>query len=720
MPEYRWPDTQERSLIGTKISRIDGPAKSSGRAKYSYDIVRPNMLIAKILSCPYAHCKITRLDMSAAEKVPGVRAVKQHAQVGSELKWAGAEIAAVAAETEEQAGDGLRAIQVEYERLPHNVEDRERDKVPAEYIKAADAVVVGNPDQAFGEADVVVEGNYGAEVMEHCCLETHGQVCEWDAEKKNLTVWASTQAVASIGPQYAEHLKIPPANVQVITQHMGGGFGSKFAADVWGFLCADLAHMTGRPVKLMLDRDQELMVAGTRPSAFAKVKVGGKKDGSLTVWSSQSWGSGGPQGSGSPPIPYVFKAPGAPGIPHSRHQHFGISTNVGASRAWRAPNHPQACLITMCALEDLAAAMNLDPMQFFRKNIRQVGERAPIYLQEMDEAERLSDWKKLWHPRGDKTAGPRKRGLGMGIHTWGGKGHASNCELLINPDGSVEVKMATQDLGVGTRTVLALVVGDTLGLPVDAVKITIGDSRLPRSGSSGGSTTVGGVSSAARRAAQDAREAIFAKVAPVLGAGPADLQARNGRISVKGNASKSLSWKEATAKLGVTPSSFMGVNQQTSRDLNSAGAAGVQVADVTVDVDTGIVKVNRFAAVQDCGLVLNLKTAESQVYGAVIMGIAYSLFEEKISDPHSGRMLNANMEFYRLAGIADIGEIVVKMMTGAGYDEKGVIGLGEPPVIAPGAAISNAVANAIGVRVADIPLTPDRVLAALEKKGGKA
>ncbi|MGI8785637.1 MAG: molybdopterin cofactor-binding domain-containing protein, partial [Acidobacteriota bacterium] len=233
-------------------------------------------------------------------------------------------------------------------------------------------------------------------------------------------------------------------------------------------------------------------------------------------------------------------------------------------------------------------------------------------------------------------------------------------------------------------------------------------------------TTVGGVSAAARRAALDAREALFAKVAPALGAEPGQLVARAGRIGVRDNASRSLSWKEAAGKLGVTPLSVMGVNAQNSRDLNSAGAAGVQVADVSVDVETGIVKMNRFVAVQDCGLVLDLKLAESQVYGAVIMGVAYSLFEEKVSDPHTGKMLNANMEFYRLAGAGDIGQIVVKMMTGPGYDERGVIGLGEPPVIAPGAAISNAVANAIGVRVPDIPLTPDRVLAALEAKGGKA
>lgn len=720
MADYKWPEPQERNLIGTRISRLDGPAKVSGRAKYSYDIVRPNMLYAKILASPLAHCKITKLDITAAEKVPGVKAVKVLMPEGSELQWAGQEIAVVAAETEDQARDGVRAIQIDVELLPHNVEDRERERVAASYVKPADANVVGNPDQAFAEAEVVVEGSYGAEIMEHCCLESHGQVCEWDADKTNLTVWASTQNVSGIVAQFAGGLKIPASNVRIITQYMGGGFGSKFGADPWGIYGAELARTTGRPVKLMLERDLELMMAGVRPSAFARVKIGGKKDGTLTAWSSESWGSGGLQGSGSPPIPYIFAPNDQSGIPNRRHQHFSISTNIGASKAWRAPNHPQACVITMCALEDLAAAMNMDPMQFYRKNIQLVGPRAKVYSEEMEFAEQLSDWKKLWHPRGDKAPGPIKRGLGMGIHTWGGKGHASNCELVVSPDGSLEIKMGTQDLGTGTRTILALVVADTFGLPIEAVKVSIGDSSYPRSGASGGSTTVGGVSAAARRAALDARDALFAKVAPALGAEPGQLVARGGRIGVRDNASRSLSWKEAAGKLGVTPLSVMGVNAQNSTDLNSAGAAGVQVADVSVDIETGIVKMNRFVAVQDCGLILDMKLAESQVYGAVIMGVAYSLYEEKVSDPHTGKMLNANMEFYRLAGAGDIGQIIVKMMTGPGYDERGVIGLGEPPVVAPGAAISNAVANAIGVRVPDIPLTPDRVLAALEAKGGKA
>ena len=243
---------------------------------------------------------------------------------------------------------------------------------------------------------------------------------------------------------------------------------------------------------------------------------------------------------------------------------------------------------------------------------------------------------------------------------------------------------------------------------MDNIKLLIGDSRYPVSGASGGSTTSGGVTSSTRRAAVDARDQLFAKVAPALKAQPEELEAVNATVRVKSDPSRSLSWKEACAKIGAMPMTVRGKNPDKSKppDLTNSGVGGVQMADVSVDTETGIVRVNKMVAVQDCGLVVDVKTAESQVLGALIMGISYALYEEKILDPVTGRMLNPNMEFYRLAGIADIGELKVHMMTGKGYDERGVIGLAEPPVVSPGAAISNAVANAIGVRVPFLPLTP--------------
>jgi xanthine dehydrogenase YagR molybdenum-binding subunit len=467
---------------------------------------------------------------------------------------------------------------------------------------------------------------------------------------------------------------------------------------------------------MMLERDSELEVAGARPSAFARVKLGTKKDGTVVAWESESWGTGGPGGGGMPPLPYVFN------IPNQRKQHTSIRTNIGPARAWRAPNHPQAAVITMGAMEDAAAKLQMDPLDFFLKNLDITGPRKDVYREELGIASELMGWKQKWRPRGENRKGSIVRGLGLSIHTWGGRGHASDCDLAIHPDGSVDMKMGTQDLGTGTRTCIMIVAADTLGIPLDTINLQIGDTMYPPSGGSGGSTTIGGVSSSTRRAAIDAREALFAKVAPTLNAQPADLECVNGAVRVKGDASRPLPWKQACSKIGAVPINAHGKNPDRSKppDLTNSGVGGVQMAEVEVDTDTGIVTVKKMVAVQDCGLIIDLKTAESQCMGALIMGISYSLFEEKIMDPISGRMLNPNMEFYRLAGLADIPELVVHMMTGKGYDERGVIGLGEPPVISPGAAIANAVANAIGVRVSFLPLTPDKVLAALDQKNIKA
>src|SRR5579863_121421 len=785
MPDYNWPDAEHRTLIGKRISRVDAPFKVSGRAKYTYDYHGANMLFGKILRAPYAKAKIVSIDTSAAEKLPGVKAVEIIQKAGTTAQWAGDEIVAVAAVDESTAEDAIRVIKVNYQLMSYLVSDAEPPagageapgpmseddiddaisnqtpdaqlikylqdhgvtfKVDEDFLNdmkgegGSEAVLAaiqkaeyhagkggghsayqktaaqtsGDPDKAFAEAGVVSEGLYGAPVIVHCCLEPHGSVSEW-ADKDHLLTHISTQNVSGIAAQMAEPLGISAANIRIHQDNMGGGFGSKFAADRWDIAAARLSRKAGgKPVRIMLERDAELKVAGARPSAYARVKVAATKDGTITGWQSQSWETGGPGGGGMPPIPYVF------GIPNQHKKHTAIRNNIGPARAWRAPNHPQAAVITMGALDDLAAKLNMDPLDLWLKNLEITGPRRDVYREELAIAADLMGWKEKWRPRGQNVSGSMARGLGLSIHTWGGRGHASDCDLTIHPDGSVDIKMGTQDLGTGTRTTIVIVAAETLGLPISAINLYIGDTLYPPSGGSGGSTTPGGVSSSTRRAAVDAREGLFVKVAPALSAQPADLECANGTVRMKNDPSRALSWKQACSKLGAMPLTVRGKNPDRRKppDLSNSGVGGVSMADVEVDTETGVVKVKKMVAVQDCGLIIDLKTAESSCYGATIMGISYALYEEKVMDQNTGRMLNPNMEFYRLAGLNDIPEIVVHMMTGKGYDERGVIGLGEPPVISPGAAISNAVANAIGVRVPFIPLTPDRVLAALGQKAG--
>ena len=701
--DVSWP--KEPRLIGQRISRLDGPAKVTGAARYTYDLRFPGMLHARFVRCPHAHARITRLDTSAAQAMPGVKAVHLVQGEGTEVQWALDEIVAVAAVSEPIAEDAVRAVRVEYEVLPHFVS--EADLAAAPQTKPEAEETVGDPDGAMGSAAAKIKGTYGMPVIAHNCLEAHGQICKWDGDQ--LTAWCSTQAVSAVAAQFAEGLRIPAANVRVITEYMGGGFGSKFSVDRWGIVCAQLARKAGAPVKLMLERDAELTVAGDRPSAYAEIEVGAAADGTITAWRSKSWGSGGLGGSGSPPVPYVFQ------VPNRRHQHVSVPTHTASSRAWRAPNHPQACFLTLSALEDLAAELRMNPLDLVRKNLGILGNLSKVYAEELEIADRLMGWRERWRPRGTSAntgKGPVKRGLGLSLHTWGGRGHRSNCEVTMHPDGTAEAKISSQDLGTGTRTVIAIVTAESLGLPLEAVTVRLGDSRYPASGGSGGSTTVGGVSSATRRAAMNVLAQALEKAAPLLETTVDRLEAVDGRIRVQGEPDRSLTWRQVLATHSLTAA---GANPGEP-DLTNSGAGGVQMAEVTVDVETGVVRIEKMVAVQDCGLIIDLKTAESQVYGALIMGVSYALSEEKVIDPVTGRMLNVDFESYRLAGIADVGELVVHMMTGPGYDERGVIGLGEPPVISPGAAIANAVANAIGVRAPVLPLTPQRVLDALEKR----
>jgi xanthine dehydrogenase YagR molybdenum-binding subunit len=697
-----WPEAKDRRLIGQRISRVDGPAKASGRAKYTFDLKPPGMLWARMLRCPHAHARIKVLDVSAAKSMPGVRALRVIQDVGSEIQWALDDVAAVAATTEAQAEDALRAIKVEFEVLPHFV--TEANLAAAPKTDPGKEEVEGDAAAAMTAAEVRFKGTYYAPSVAHNCMEAHGQICHW-TEPDHLTAWCSTQAVSGVASQLAEGLGIPAANVRVIAEFVGGALDSKVSVDRWGIECARLAKLAGAPVKLMLDRHAELTVAGDRPSAFAEIEVGAKKDGTLTAWVSKSWGSGGLGSAGNPPLPYVFQ------IPNRRQQHIAVPTNKASARAWPGLDDPQGCYLTLSALDDLAAALGMDPLDLVKQNLPLTGKLEKTYREELEIADQLMGWRQRWHPRGD-SKGTVKRGLGLALHTWEGKGHRSNCEVTIHPDATAEARIGSQDTGGGTATVIAIVLAETLGLPLAAVQARIGDSRYPASSGSGASTTVGGVSAATRRAALNALGQVYARVAPELKAKPAELEAVEGVIRVKAEPKRALTWRQAMGLFGRTPVTATGANPGPG-ELTTGGVGGVQMADVLVDVETGIVKIQKMVAVQDCGLIVDLKTAESQVYGSLILGISTALAEEKITDPVTGITLNHDFESYPMAGIGDVGELVVRMMTGPGYDERGVIGVGEPSVVSPLAAIANAVANALGVRVPWVPMTPRRVLDAL-------
>ncbi len=699
--EAAWGDPANMRWLGKRIPRVDGADKVTGRAKYTYDIQLPGMLYAKILRSPYPHARIRSIDASEAEKLPGVKAVIT--DLTREVNYVGEEVAAVAAVSEEIARDALKRIKVDYEPLPFVVDPETAREPSAPRVTQQGNVRGGNPqergdvDSALSRSDVVVhEATYSVPPRSHCCLEPHGLVCQWQGDK--LIAWASTQGIFSVRDELAGALGIPQGNVRVICEHMGGGFGSKFGAGVEGVLCARLAKMANAPVKLMLEREEEQLASGYGPGVTAKVKIAATRDGQLIAWDSETHGTGGLWGSASVPLPYIYP------VANVRTRHFDISTNIGASAALRAPGHPQASFIMESAMDDLAHKLGIDPLEFRLKNDPNRVRQAEYRLG----AERIG-WQRRNRVAGEGR-GTVRRGLGMASAVWGGGGGAgSRPTVRIAPDGSVEVRLGTQDLGTGTRTYVAAIVAEELGLDVKQVKALIGDTDYGYSGASGGSTTAASVAPAVKMAAMGAKERLLAAVSQRLQANPANIVLADGKVIARNGVERSLTWKQACALLGKEGIEVQG---EWNPNLQGSGVAGCQFAEVEVDTETGKVRVVKIVAVQDCGLVINQLAVESQVYGGVIQGLAMALHEQRLYDEQTGRMLNPNLEEYKLPGSLDMPEIDVVL-----YDNPTgrVSGVGEPPVIPTAAAIGNAVFNAIGKRVHSLPITPAKVLEALGK-----
>ena len=713
-----WP--KNPTLIGTRITRLDGMSKATGKAKYPSDERPEGTLFGVVLYSPHAHATITSIDASAAEQMPGVKAVHLIVKEGATLRYQGDDVAAVAAVTEEQARDAVRAIKVTYVVLPHAVTEAQAmaegapEIVRGGNVRKGRALAKGEPEPAVARADATITETYSLPVITHSCLESHGLLAKVESRSasaseptpEKITAWASTQAVQPTANELAQHFKIPVTNVTVLTEVMGGGFGSKFGADVWGRTAAELSQKAGgAPVKIFLDRVQEHLAAGNRPSATAKVTLAASKDGRLVAMIAETHGTGGSRGGSQFPLPYIYD------VPASSRTHSEVFVNGGGARAMRAPGHPQGCAVMEAAMDDLADKLGIDPLEFRLKNLPPDDFKTPIYEGEAKIGAEAIGWKAKWHPRGKSGAGPVKRGLGVGFHTWGGGGTADKqVTVIIQPDGSVELQSATQDIGTGARTILAIIAAEVLGLKPTDIKSNIGNSTFVPGQPSGGSTTSPSMAPPCLVGVTQARDELFKKVAPALNADPIDLTLKDGQLLVKGE--PKLSWKEACRKLGMMPISVVGKHEP---GLASTGVGGMQFAEVAVDVETGIVKVVKVVAVQDTGLILDKLTWESQMYGGVIGGLNYALFEERVMDPTTGVMLNPDMELYKFAGASDIPEIVVHAYETDEMKARGVIGVGEPATISTAAAIANAVANAIGVRVRDWPMSPQNVLDALAK-----
>ena len=709
-----WGPNDKHTLLNHHIRRVDGPQKAAGVAEYTYDKRLSGMLHGRVLRSPHAHARVIKIDTTAAQRIPGVKAVvtitdkPEHGPPAEPretiVHFAGEPVAAVAADTPEIAGDAIRAIKVEYEVLPHVVraEDALKETAPKVFPEGnleprdtqGDATKVA---AAWEKCDVIHEAEYRTPIIHHASLETHGHVVDFRGGN-TATVYASTQGTFTISGDSAKELGLKESEVTTIVEHMGGGFGSKFGIGIEGALACRLAKQAKAPVKLMLTRQDEFLLAGNRSGSWQKFKAGANKDGTLVALQARQYQLGGLGDGSQAGQPYIYS------VTDSHRERLAIHTNEDASRAMRAPGHPQASYAIECLVDDLAAKLNLDPIEFRKKNLRD-----KVYHRQLDRGAREIGWARRNKIPG-AGAGPLKRGIGCGVGTWGGGGN-NQCkvDVTIARDGSVVVAVGTQDLGTGTRTFTRAVVAEELGLQVKDVTEKIGNSTLGGANASGGSTTAASLSPSVKNGAYKARIAMAEKISPLLeGAKPEDIKFADGNVSAGG---KSLTWKQACAAL---PSAGVTARGEWQAELQASGVHGVCFAEVEVDVETGRVRPIKMVHVQDIGLPLNRLAVESQINGGMIQSIGMVLWEERVMDANLGIQLNPGFGDYKMPGCLEMPELVALI-----DDEdkrEAVIGVGEPAIIPSVGALANAVFNAIGVRVHDLPVTPDKILMALENR----
>lgn len=705
-----WGANNAHTHLNKDIPRIDAPLKVTGTAIYTFDVRLPGMLYGHIVTSPHASAKVKAIDVSGAEKIEGVKAVITLGE--KTIRYEGEAIAAVAAITPEIAEDAARAIKVTYEKLPHAVNHKQATKPDAPQVFER---VAGNVRQSgkrgdkaaaeaiYEQAEAKVSYEFLISMQHHACLETHGVTVDYRGGD-TATVYASTQGTFTIPDEAAGSLGLKAQNVTAIVEHMGGGFGGKFGLDIPGDIACKLSKKAKAPVKLMLTRTQEFLLAGNRNGAWQKVKAGATKEGKLSVIIAEQYQLGGLGEGGLAGLPYIYQA----GTVYQ--EMYALHTHQDGSRAMRAPGHPQASFAMEALMDDLAYKISMDPIEFRKKNTSDTA-----YHRQLDMGAKEIGWE-----RRNKTPGggtpygtykALKRGIGCGCATWGGGGYPVNqVDLFINSDGSTAVQVGSQDLGTGTRTYLAAVIAEEFGLPINMVKVRIGSSKFGNANPSGGSTTVASLAPAAKMAGYNARIQMFAKVAPVLGVKPDEISAKDGKIIVTANPEKSLTWKQACATLGPNGLSARG---EWNNALAAGGVHGAQFAEVEVDTETGLVRILKMVGVQDCGLPLNRMAVRSQLNGGMIQALGYGLLEEHVTDEILGKMVNAAFDSYKIPGSLDMPEMV--SLIDDGDTREAVIGMAEPAAIPGASAIANAVYNACGVRVSTLPVTPDVILKGLER-----
>jgi xanthine dehydrogenase YagR molybdenum-binding subunit len=749
MAEIRPEPWGETRIVGKAIPRVDGYERVSGAAVYPIDVTLPDMLYAAILRCPHAHAMVKRVDLAKAREMPGVRAVLSDEDPEARVPWysrgrdvggaasrlfdphcrfEGEEVAAVAAETPQQAWDAVRAIGVEYETLPvvTSMKQALKPGTPPVLDGRGPTPAVtsrGDVEQGFREADVVLEETYRTSCEIHTTAEAHGSVAQWDGD--DLTVWDTNQGPFPIQAALAAALKMPLSKVRVISHYMGGGFGSKLELGKYTVIAVLFAKKTARPVKLFLTREETFLCVGNRPAHILRLKAGVKKDGTLTAL--QLTGTG-EVGAYPGSTRAGFQVQDLYRCPNVRTEETMAFIHAGQSRAFRAPGFPQCNWALEQMMDALAEKIGMDPVELRLKNyspVSQAADNTPYTSAGLRECLKEGAAAFGWTGarKRPKGTGPWVRGVGVAGGMWGSAGGPPSTVIIrMFPDGSVNLNMGAADIGTGTKTVMAMVVAEELGVPLDQIQIVHADTGTTQfTGPSGGSKTVPSDSPAVRAAALSVKSQLFEMAAQQLKVPAEGLMLNNGVISGPGGTPK-ISVSELSALR--TQRVVVGVG---TRAPNPAGKVArpfaAHFAEVEVNTLTGEVRVLRMVAAQDSGRVMNLLTYRNQVVGGITMGIGFGLTEQRILDSETGKMMNSNWHDYKIPTAMDAPADVTCVPIDLHDHEWNITstkGIGEPATVPAAAAVANAVYNATGVRVTAAPITAAQLvllLASREKQG---
>ena len=717
--------------IGRARARVDGRQRVSGAAIYTHDVQLAGMLHALVLRSPYPRARVRAIDTKRAEALPGVRGIlhrfnapeiefrSEKELFREEVRFVGDDVAAVVADDADTARAALALIAVDYEILPHvvDLEEAIRDKAPKltpdGNVFDAGSYKRGDIRKGFKDAAVTIEATYRTSTQMHNALETHGAVASWDGER--LTVWESTQGVFEVRNMIKDALKLEPTKVHVICEFMGGGFGAKLGTYKYSLYASLFSMRLGRPVRCILSRREENLAAGNRSATLQTLRLGGK-DGRITAIEHESWSNSGQGRWAANPTGPTNTLYDIANISSAAHR---VMTNAGALSAFRAPGYVEGTFALESAVDELAMALKVDPLTLRRRHARspidpRTGNR--YSLKRLMECYTIGAKEIGWSKRraeGTRGSQPhRRRGLGMATQIWGGGGGPpAYATVHFETDGTAVLRVGVQDIGTGTRTAIAQICADEIGLTLDQVAVRLGDTDAPYGPGSGGSVTLASIGPAVRLAANEARQKLLAAAGGVLEVRAEELRIEKGSVVSKGARTP---LKEILSKLSNSTIVGNGLRHPNPTGI-SIKTFGAHFAQVEVDMKTGEIFVEKIVAVHDIGRVVNPLTAASQVQGGVMQALGFALTEERIVDRGLGRVMNANLEWYEIPTVMDAPEIVVRFIDAP--DRKannlGAKGLGEPPIIPAAAAVANAVANATGARVRHAPMTRARVLEAL-------